>query len=117
MARRKKHYTAVEREPEFSRENPRRSLFARITGLMMAIFILVLASAIVVPIAPEWQKLRQVEAEYAEEKEREELLLKKRRRYELESEMISTNLDYLESRARDIGPFYRPGEQVIQLLE
>lgn len=116
MARRKQ-YLDAQRDPEFSRERTRPRLFGKATGFVLGVFVIVVAMAVIVPIAPEYQKLRQIEEEFTDSQREEDLVLRKRRQYELESRALDTNRDYLESRARDIGPFYRRGEQVIKIEE
>ncbi|MDB4618219.1 MAG: FtsB family cell division protein [Akkermansiaceae bacterium] len=117
MAQRRKQDVELKRDPEFSRERAQPRMFGKVTGFVMAVFVIVLAAAVIVPIAPEYQKLRQIEAEFADAQNEEAEVLKRRRQFELESRALDTNRDYLESRARDIGPFYHPGEQVIKIEE
>lgn len=117
MARSRKQRVNSGRDPEFSRDGRKRGLFGKATGVVLAVFVLALSVAIIVPIAPEYQKLKEVEAEHAEALDAEKKLLRKRRQYELESESLMTNLEYLESRSRDRGPYYAPGEQVIKITE
>lgn len=117
MARRRKQYSGTERDPEFSREGSQRGMFGRATSFVLGVFVLVLAAAVIVPIAPEYQKLRRIESELVDTHDEEGELLRKRRQFELESKSLSDNLDYLEYRARDIGPYYRPGEAVIKIEE
>ena len=112
-----KKHADLERDPEFTRDRNRSRLFGRATGFVIGVFVIVLAVAVVVPIAPEYQKLREIEAELADIRGEEERVLRKRRQFELEAGALEKNLDYLESRARDVGPFYRPGEQVIKIDE
>jgi len=117
MAGRKKQRAKATRDPEFSREPGEKRLFGKVTGVVLGAFVIVLAAAVIVPIAPEYQKLRAIEAEYANIIEEEESLKRKRRQAELESKALMTNLDYLEARARDRGPYYRAGESVIKITD
>ena len=117
MAARRKQHADLERDPEFSRERVRPRLFGKATGFVIGVFVIVLAIAVIVPIAPEYQKLRQIEAELADAKSEEERVIRKRRQFELESRALDTNPDYLEFRARDVGPYYRPGENGIKIEE
>ena len=117
MAQQQKRRADLDRDPEFSRERAGPRLFGRATGFVMGLFVIVLAVAVIVPIAPEYQKLRQIEAELADAKNEEASVVRKRRQFEIEARALETNLEYLESRARDVGPFYRPGEQVIKIDE
>lgn len=117
MARRTKQHSSTERDPEFSRGSSKRGMFGRATGFVLGVFVIVLAAAVIVPIAPEYQKLRRIESELADTHGEEDQLLRKRRQFELESQALSENLDYLEYRARDVGPYYRRGESVIKIEE
>lgn len=117
MACRRKQHSSTERDPEFYREGSQRGIFGKVTGFVLGVFVLVLAAAVIVPIAPEYQKLRRIESELADTHGEEDELIRKRRQFELESQALSENLDYLEYRARDIGPYYRPGEIVIKIEE
>ena len=109
--------SAREAEPEFSRISRQPRLFGRATGFVISIFVVVLAAAIIVPNAPEYQKMLKIERELADTHYEENRLLKKRRQFELESQALNENLDYLEHRARDMGPFYRKGESIIKIEE
>ena len=117
MAGRRKQRAQSSRDPEFSREPHQKRLFGKATGVVLGVFVIVLAAAVIVPIAPQYQKLRAIEAEYANAMEEEAALKKKRRQAELEAQALTTNPEYLEARARDRGPYYRPGESVIKISE
>jgi cell division protein FtsB len=117
MSARQKKSAKASRDPEFSRESHRKGLFGKTTGVVFGVFVIVLAMAVIVPIAPEYQKLRAIEAEHTNAIEEEEALKRKRRQYELEVDALASNQDYLEARARDRGPYYRPGESVIKISE
>ncbi len=117
MAGRRKQKAQASRDPEFSREPHRTRLFGKATGLVLGVFVIVLAAAVIVPIAPQYQKLSAIEVEYADTLKEEESLKKRHRQVELEAKALTTNLSYLESRARDRGPYYREGEDVIKISE
>jgi cell division protein FtsB len=124
MSRRQKKSVKAPRDPEFCRESHHKGLFGKATGVVLwgfffffGVFVIVLAMAVIVPIAPEYQKLRAIEAEHTNAIEEEEALNRKRRQYELEVDALASNQDYLEARARDRGPYYRPGESVIKISE
>ncbi|MDB4412592.1 septum formation initiator family protein [bacterium] len=117
MAGRRKQRAKASRDPEFSREPHQRRFFGKATGVLLGVFVIVLAAAVIVPIAPEYQKLRAIEAEYINSMEEEVSLKRKRRQAELEAKALTANPEYLESRARDVGPYYRPGESVIKISE
>ncbi len=109
------YHAAANRLPEFSRDPAQRPFMAKSTAIVFALLVVAISVTCWVKALPEYNKLKQIEAELADVQREEHALEQERRRYELEASALKTNPRYMENRSRDRLHLYRPGESVIKL--
>ena len=71
----------------------------------------------IVPVIPQWQELKKIEASLAETQEVERQMKADSERYQAEKKALKENQFYLESRARDRLHRYLPEENVVRMEE
>ena len=104
----------AKRTPEFADEPVTRGFFGKSTWVVFGSFILAVCCALTLPVIPQYQKTKSVEAELAEAEKEEQRLMKQAVELGAQAEALKKNPGYLEARARDLR-YHRRGEDVIEM--
>lgn len=81
----------------------------------IAVLLVLICVAVAVSVLPEVRRLRSLEAELNESRDREKEILDEEDKRRRELTALRENPEYQELKARDLLSWYRPGELVFRI--
>ncbi len=83
--------------------------------LAFLVLLILICVAVAVTLKPQQKKLRELESELAELEAQEQSLVDEYDHKQRELQAIRYDLEFQETKARDILNYYRPGETVVRI--
>ena len=110
-----RYRASTNRSPEFLESQRPRGFFGKPTLVVFWLFVVAACLAVAIPALPQYQLLKEIEAELVDVRKEERRLEERSQQLESEALALKKNPRYLQERARDPLRYMIKGETIIQI--